>query len=642
MNEIRAGLLLSLKDQFSPGMRKAGAEARSFGSGLTATLDNVNKATSGVASKLGGLGLTLGAGFAVNQVIDLQARMERLGTAMNVSTSQMDGLKKKIFETAQAPDIKVDPSSIIDAIDQIGERTGDMKFAEANLRSIGMAIQATGATGADIGGLFAEFQKMGMGATEAMQALDSLTKQGKEGAFTLQNLAGLGPRTISAYAATGRSGEKALREMGAALQVIRMGTGSSEQAATAFEAVMRNLTDPEKQKSLRKMGVAVRDQAGQFRPVTDIMTDIVVKSKGSIEAIGTLFDAEAVRGFNSAISEYKRTGTVESLQKFLAMQGDGSTILADSARNAHTLQANIKNLQGAFGNFADKNLTAPLGALAESLNKLAEDPERVQRVFKGIAAGLIAITAVKGALGIIGLISKVKGGKLDLAGGLSGGGQPVMVMNWPAGFGIGSGGFLAGDKRVKGRASRSLADEGMGLIPGSAGQGLGRGALALNAAKSVAGKAGLIGAGLVAVGGTIATLTNRDLSREDKFKGVGESVGTGGGGLGGAMAGAAIGTLILPGIGTAIGGLLGGAFGSYLGGQGGRALGGVIAGSSLTKDAAVSSLPAEAAMAPKGDVRILAETRITDERTISSVTSLGSIPGWTVNTGRAQDARGMP
>jgi hypothetical protein len=649
---IRAGVLLSLKDQFSAGMRNAGAEAKSFGSGLTATLDKVNRATSGVAAKLGGLGLSLGAGFAVNGVIDLQARMERLGTAMNVSTERMQGLKQKIFETATAPDIKIDQSAIIDAIDQIGERTGDMKFAEENLRAIGMAIQATGASGADIGGLFSEFQKMGMGAEEAMRSLDSLTRQGKEGAFTLQNLAGLGPRTISAYAATGRTGETALREMGAALQVIRMGTGSSEQAATAFEAVMRNLTDPEKQKQLRKIGVAVRDQAGQFRPVTDIMTDIVVKSKGSIEAIGTLFDAEAVRGFNTAISEYQRTGAVSSLQKFLALQGNGSTILADSARNAATAKANLQNLQTAFSKFADSNLLKPIQSVTDALNELSKDPEKVQRIFKGVAIGLGAIVAVKGLATVVGLVSNLKGlksGAPGLAGGLTGGmGTPVMVTNWPASLGGGLGvgdlmGASAGGKRIKGRASRSLADEATSATTSSSlGAGLGRGAQALGAAKSVLGKAGIIGAGLLAVGGTVAALTNKDLSREEKIKGVGESVGSAGGGLAGAAAGAAIGTLIFPGVGTAIGGLLGSIIGSSLGAKGGKALGGVIAGSGLSKGDAISALPPAAAQAPKGDVRILAETRITDERTISTVSSQGSIPGWSVNTGRAQEARDLP
>lgn len=652
MSDIRAGVLLSLKDQFSAGLRRAGTEASGFGSSVVSALDKVNSATSGVSAKLAGLGLTVGAGFAVNGVIDLQARMERLGTAMNAPTEKMDELKQKIFAAAQSPDIKIDPSSIIDAIDQIGERTGDMKFAEENIRSIGLAIQATGATGDDIGGLFAEFQKMGMGADESRRALDALTKQGKEGAFTLQNLAGLGPRTISAYAATGRSGETALREMGAALQVIRMGTGSSEQAATAFEAVMRNLTDPAKQKELKKLGVTVRDQAGQFKPVTAIMSDIVVKSKGSIEKIGSLFDAEAVRGFNSAISEYKRTGGVESLQKFLAMQSDGSMVLADSARNAHTLKANIQNLQGAFAKFADKNLTGPLESVAATLNNLAEDPEKVQRVFMGVAAGIAAVTAVKGLATVVGLVSNLKGLKggktsLGLTAGLAGGAQPVLVTNWPAG------GLLGGESTAGvGLSETAVPAAG---IPSSRLQ-------AVSGAFKQAGKAGLIGGALYAGAGLVSTLTNKDLSREEKFKGSGGAVGGGLGVWGGTALGAAIGTAILPGVGTAIGAALGGAIGAFAGQKGGEFTGGFIAqktarpglppvdaatsrtlqgGGSL--DAARGSmLPAAPIKVEGGKVQIdLRATRDPGVRLdIGSVTN--TIPGSSVNTGRAQDARYMP
>jgi hypothetical protein len=80
----------------------------------------------------------------VKSTVDLSAKMERLGTQANVSSEKMAELKKTIFETANAPDIKVDPQAIIGAIDQIIERTGDMKFVEGNIRTIGLAIQATG------------------------------------------------------------------------------------------------------------------------------------------------------------------------------------------------------------------------------------------------------------------------------------------------------------------------------------------------------------------------------------------------------------------------------------------------------------------------------------------------------------------
>ncbi len=73
--------------------------------------------------------------------------------------------------------------------------------------------------------------------------------------------------------------------------------------------------------------------------------------------------------------------------------GDGSSIMADAARNANTLKAGLGNVQTAFTKFADKNLTAPLGVLTDLLNHLAEKPHELERVFTTVAVGLGAIAA---------------------------------------------------------------------------------------------------------------------------------------------------------------------------------------------------------------------------------------------------------
>lgn len=436
MAEIKAGVLLSLRDKFSSKITGAARRTKQFTSGVAGGLQKLDNKLSGVAAKFAGLagGITLAG--AAKGVIDLDARLTRLGTQANVSGEQVSALKKEIFAISQDSDIKVNPDQILGAIEQIIERTGDLKFAKDNIKSIGMAIQATGADGDAIGGIMAEFQKMEMSPKAVLKTIDLLTKQGKEGAFTLQNLASLGPRVISAYSATGRAGYEGAKEMGAVLQMIRMGTGSSEQAATAFEALMRNITDPKKQKDLKKLGVAVKDNAGNFKPVNVILKDIVKKSKGSIEAIGQIFDAEAVRAFNSALAEYKRTGGNATLDKFMGIQGDGRTIMKDSARNAKTMAANLISLKTAFMGFADRNLSGPITEFADALNKVK--PEQLQKWMdwaKNIGIGLIAL---KGAAGGIRAVQGVRSlmnrpGKTGAGGGIGGnslGAQPVYVTNW--------------------------------------------------------------------------------------------------------------------------------------------------------------------------------------------------------------------
>lgn len=450
MSEIRTSLVVNLagnltqrsqrysralEDMSKRGQRHMGLLKRSV-HGLGQGLDRIGNRYTAIFTGAGGA-------LAARQVMALETRFERLGIQANKSQDEMNKLKQTIFDVAQEREIRVDPSQITGAIEAIVEKTGDLQFAENNIRNIGLAIQATGAEGKAIGEIMAEFQKMGMiDPKEIMATLDTLNVQGKEGAFTLQNLAALGPRVITAYTATGRSGAQAMREMGAALQMIRQGTGSSEMAASAFEATMRTLTDPKKIKMLERAGLAIFDpeaaKNGQkvLRPINELMTEIIQKVNGDAAKLGQVFDAEAMRAFNAAAAEFQRTGGLESLQKFMSVNGDGTTTMRDAARAASTSEAALQNLYTAWQQFQDSQLAGPIQDAADALNSL--EPGTVQRwleIGKNIAlvgGGLIALRKAGQAVGWLkGIASGAKAG--GIGGALSGaagmGVTPVYVTN---------------------------------------------------------------------------------------------------------------------------------------------------------------------------------------------------------------------
>jgi len=315
--------------------------------------------------------------LAGRQVVGLQRRFTRLGIQANKATGEMESLKQQIFDIAQAPDIKVDPSEITSAIEAIVEKTGDLDFARDNIKNIGAVIQATGAAGASVGEILAEFQKMDIkDPSQVLRAIDILNVQGKEGAFTLANLAALGPRVVTAYTSMGRTGVPALREMGAALQLIRMGTGNSEQAATSFEAVMRTLGDRAKVVKLQASGIQVfdLDQLKQgkevLRPINELMLEIIQKTGGKKTQLSQIFDAEAMRAFNAASSEFQRTGNLETLKKFMNVQADGTTTLNDSARAAHDAAGGIELMSTAWEKFTNDKLLQPVKDLNAALSSL--------------------------------------------------------------------------------------------------------------------------------------------------------------------------------------------------------------------------------------------------------------------------------
>jgi hypothetical protein len=301
-----------------------------------------------------------------------------------------------------------------------------------------------------------------------------------------------------------------------------------------------------------------------------------------------------------AIRSYISHG--ERLNETLSDLGDTEGLLQkQSAAMAGTMQSNIQNLQTAFSKFADSNLTKPLEKLTGLLNKLSEDPERLQKVFKGIAVGIGAIAAVKGIAGIsrlVGSLLQLKGKQIDIGGVLgSATAMPVYVTNWGGGSGIpgmsgshpgaGAGSPYQQTELAKGKPLTNAQNAVKNLTP-----------------KQYAGAAG--GMALTAAFIKIPQMMNEleeikqneDLTAKERAtaKGgavgdaTGSIVGAAAGGAAGIAAGAAVGAAVgsvVPVLGTAVGALVGagiGALGMYLGGKAGRKIGEGIGAATAADD----------------------------------------------------------
>lgn len=599
MNEIKAGVLLSLKDKFSQGIKEAGGTVQKFASTAASAVQGIDKAFSGLGTAMGAIGVSLSVGAATKEIINLDNRLTRIGLTADASAEQVNQLKQKVFEAATDSKIKIDTTSINDALDVVMTKTGDLKYTEDNIRNIAIAIQATGEQGSSIGSVFAEFQKFGYTADQITKLMDDMVKQGDQGAFTFGEFAKAGSAVISAYSPIGTAPED-IKKANAAMQIIMMGTKNAEIAVTALGSAMSELSSPDKQAKLMAYGVRVRDESGKFRDFNDIMADLLKVSEkvGNTDFLGNIFGQTSMQAIRAYGSFY------EKMYPKLMDLGDTTGAMENkSATMANTLAANLQQVQTAFVRFADAKLTEPLEKLTDLLNKLAEDPEAFNRVFTGIAVGIGSIAAAKGLSSVINLISSIKGlkggGNINIGSNLGGAGMPVYVTNWggKAGASPFPSSSAAGNQGI-GRTPTGAA-AGTPLNAGSQGGTLskmgGAASLALHGVTktqmAMGGAAAGIGAAIVAIPSAVNEISeiNADetLSQHDKTvkKGgaigdaagtvVGATVGGAAGVAAGAAAGAAIGSIV-PGLGTAIGALVGagiGALGGWLGGKAGRAIG---------------------------------------------------------------------
>ncbi|ENM3866178.1 hypothetical protein WKN18_000611 [Vibrio cholerae] len=499
-----------------------------------------------------------GAGSAV-VVMGLEERYERLGIQAGKTKEEMTQLRAEMFATSQQSDIRVDQGEMLSAVEKIVEKTGDLKFAQENMANIGRVMQATGAAGVDVGEMFADMsQKFGLKNSEdVLSAIDTLVVQGKAGAFTLQNLAAEGASVSAAYAAMGRTGPKAVQEMGAMLQIARMGSGSAAEAASAMESVLADITA--NYEDIEKLGIQVFDEEAlargekKFRDLPSIVKEIMEETNSDITEYSQLFGDEAMRFMKVLASDDGKT----AFNSFLDISGDGTSVLQDSARAAQTANAAMMSLKTAWMSFADDKLAEPIADLADAINSL--EPETLEKALTGataLAGTLGAVWAGKKAYGmgksVVDFVRGSKGKDGDMPNLPTGDVMKVYVTNMPAdGFG-GLGGD--GKRRRKRGKARTRSMPGKSVSSMSRLGGLTR-------------KLPYVGAALGAID-IGSTLLDDSMNSREKSTAIGGTVGNMGGALAGAAAGAAVGSVV-PVIGTAIGGLAG----AIIGGIGGESIG---------------------------------------------------------------------
>lgn len=119
------------------------------------------------------------------------------------------------------------------------------KFATASRASMG-----------DLGAVaIALNDNLGIGASGLERAFNMLADSGKQGQFELADMAKWLPQLTPQFAALGITGERAVAEIGASLQIARRGAGNNDEAANNFKNFLSKLTAPDTLKAFEGAGI---------------------------------------------------------------------------------------------------------------------------------------------------------------------------------------------------------------------------------------------------------------------------------------------------------------------------------------------------------------------------------------------------
>ncbi|MFN4624619.1 phage tail tape measure protein [Klebsiella pasteurii] len=446
-NRLTTEILINLSGNLTAKARQYGANMSEFARTNQRAM-SVVKATSAAAGRgldaLGNRYTTMIAGFAGGALLRNYQQLDRRLTRMGITAGKTRKEIADIFDTSQNVAIKfgVDTSEIQGAFEEINGRSGDLNLALKNTDNIGMAIAASGADGATLGGLIAEYKKLQIeDKKQTLLALDGMNRLGKEGAFELKDAAEKLPASLSMYAAVGGKGVKGAMDVMTVAESAMDVTANKDKAATAVENFIRDLQNPKVVKTLQKNGINVFDDNGSMRPLPDLLQETAARSsRGGIKKQrGRLTEAGFNQDSMDLIAGVTGEAGAKKLKTYMGVVADGQSIIEDAAYASQDFTSAMQRLATTLEKFANKNLAKPIQELADVINNL--DPKVVQEWLefgKNVAISIGGIIAARKAFkfgkDIWDMFSPGKGKGIpgDVADVFGSGVMPVYVTNWPA------------------------------------------------------------------------------------------------------------------------------------------------------------------------------------------------------------------
>ncbi|TBN35521.1 phage tail tape measure protein [Pseudomonas sp. BGI-2] len=241
------------------------------------TLKNKRGELRGQALEVAGTGAALGAPIvqSMRTAIEFQDQTRDIAITGGFDEAQEKGLSDVMRGAAlkwnQTQTDVAKGTAVL-----IAGGIANVKELEAYAPVMAKTATATRASMDDLGSVaIALNDNLGIGAAGLERSMNMLAFAGKSGQFELADMAKWLPQLTPQFAALGITGERAVAEIGASLQIARRGAGSNDEAANNFKNFLSKLTAPETLKAFEKAGIDLKSS----------MTNLVSEGLSPAEAM---------------------------------------------------------------------------------------------------------------------------------------------------------------------------------------------------------------------------------------------------------------------------------------------------------------------------------------------------------------------
>lgn len=279
---------------------------------------------------------------------EFESRMTDIGQKADLSRAQATKLGEVLRVNARLTNQT--PEAMQDAADALAGMGLDVPIAVNLTMPLGKAATAYKASMEDLSkASFSAIDNLKVPAGQVATVLDVMAFTGKKGAFEIRDMAAAFPSLSANYQALGQTGIGAVTDLAAALQIVRKGAGSSEEAATNLENVLQKIGSPETERKFAKLGVNLRSElkkaAEAGKTPIEAIAEITNKALGGdLSKLGYVFeDAQVQKGLRPLIQK------MDEYRQIRAQAANaGGTVDADHAERMQDNAEKAKALAGAM------------------------------------------------------------------------------------------------------------------------------------------------------------------------------------------------------------------------------------------------------------------------------------------------------
>lgn len=291
---------------------------------------------------------TAAAAGAVKNYAAMERQIGRIGDTADATVEQTERFSQRMRDLAA--DVRMPFQQVVDGVAELAASGKNLDEIGRLMPGLARAAHATGSDFKDIATTSdAIANSFGITADQMERAFDFLAYYGKAGKFELKEMASELPSLAPAFAALGYRGEEAVNKLAAALQTVRMETGTSGEAATSMMDVLTKMQSETVSNNFKKFGIDVRKAMATARrdgkDVLETFKNLAVQAvKGDLSKLPQLFtDKQMQIGMRALINNWKE------YEALLSSSGDAAGTVAEGVKRfSNDSQAAIDALSNSW------------------------------------------------------------------------------------------------------------------------------------------------------------------------------------------------------------------------------------------------------------------------------------------------------